>query len=120
GSVHFLPLPARGGSSRGWFEEQVEGVDYRAITQASLLTGWTMVAVAPEASVEASLRNSLIALVAGGLVLLGLAAAGAFFIARRIARSVRGLARDARRVGAGESVEPRAYPVSELGAVSMA
>lgn len=118
GSTLLLPLHPEAGS--GWVDVTVDAVPYRTITQRSLLTGWYVVAWAPVAVVEAPIRSALLMLIGGGLALVFLAGAGAFLVAHQIARSVRGLVRDARALGAGEAVPPRAYPVAELGEVSVA
>jgi two-component sensor histidine kinase len=78
------------------------------------------VAWAPAATVERPLSNSLLLLIGGGLVIVAAASIATFLLSREITRSVRGLARDARRLGAGEAVPPRAYPISEIVEVAAA
>ncbi|WP_404400725.1 sensor histidine kinase [Pelagibacterium halotolerans] len=120
GEPFFLPLlPAEGGS-RGWRQRNTASETYMTITQGSILAGWYVVAWAPASVVAGPLRVTLVWLVIGGLAIAGLAAFAAAVVARQIARSVRGLARQARRLGAGEVVDPVAYPVYEIAQVSEA
>lgn len=120
GDPLFIPLVLPSGSTRQWYDRTVEGDHYKTITQSSILAGWYVVAWAPVSVVASPLRVTLIWLVFGGLAIAGLAAFAAAVVARQIARSVRGLARQARRLGAGEVVDPIAYPVLEIAQVSQA
>src|SRR5690606_5094146 len=120
GRTLFLPLASDRASTSHWYDQTVDGVEYKTITQRSLLTGWYVVAWAPSAVVESPLRTSFLFLVAGGLMIIVLAGGAALIVARQIASSVRGLARDARRLGAGEAISPKVYPVKELTEVSEA
>jgi len=54
------------------------------------------------------------------VVIAGLAGGMAVLIAQRVGVSVRGLRRDAQRLGRGEVVIPRDYPVTEIAEVSRA
>lgn len=118
GEELFLPLTNGLGSSMRWHEREIDGESYQTITQRSILTGWYVVAWAPVWVVQEPLRSSLLWLLAGGATLIGIAAIAVFILARRIARSVRGLAREARRLGAGAEIQPTHYPVLELSEVS--
>ncbi|MCD7058551.1 sensor histidine kinase [Pelagibacterium xiamenense] len=120
GEPFFLPLLHTEGASRRWNARTIGGEDYMTITQGSILAGWYVVAWAPVSVVTGPLRVTLVWLVFGGLAIAGLAAFAAAVVARQIARSVRGLARQARRLGAGETVDPVAYPVYEIAQVSEA
>lgn len=120
GEPLFIPLRDGSGTSMRWSDIVIGGETYRTITQHSILTGWYVVAWAPASVVTEPLRTTLLWLLAGAVVIVGLAAAIAAIIARQIASSVRGLARQARVLGAGEEVTPVAYPVSELAQVSEA
>jgi two-component sensor histidine kinase len=83
-------------------------------------TGWRVVAWAPASAVERPLSNSLLTLIIGGIVIVAAASIATFLLSREITRSVRGLARDARRLGSGEAVPPRRYPISEIADVAAA
>jgi two-component sensor histidine kinase len=118
GETFFIPLREGPGTTMRWRDRTIEGEEYRTITQHSILTGWYVVAWAPTSVVTAPLRTTLLWLLLGAMAIVGLAAAMAWIIARQIATSVRGLARQARAMGAGEEVVPIAYPVHELAVVS--
>jgi two-component sensor histidine kinase len=79
-----------------------------------------VVAWAPASAVDRPLVNSLTFLATGGLVIILAGGLATLFLAREIRRSIRGLARDARRLGLGEPVKPRRYPILEVDAVSQA
>ncbi|WMT92166.1 sensor histidine kinase [Pelagibacterium sp. H642] len=120
GEPFFIPLSENSGSGTGWRDISITGEDYRAITQYSILTGWYVVAWAPTSVVTEPLRTTLLWLLLGAILIVGLAAAAAAVVARQIASSVRGLARQARAMGAGEEIGPIPYPVHELAVVSQA
>ncbi|WMT87115.1 sensor histidine kinase [Pelagibacterium sp. 26DY04] len=120
GEPFFIPLSENSGSGTGWRDISIAGEDYRAITQYSILTGWYVVAWAPTSVVTEPLRTTLLWLLLGAILIVGLAAAAAAVVARQIASSVRGLARQARAMGAGEEIGPIPYPVHELAVVSQA
>jgi two-component sensor histidine kinase len=105
---------------KGWQPFSVGGRDYVSITATSGDTGWRVVAWAPAAYVERPLSNSLLTLIIGGIVIVAAASISTFFLSREITRSVSGLARDARRLGTGEPVPPRNYPISEIVDVATA
>lgn len=119
GTPFFIPRNQPVASS-SWRRERVEGNDLYVINWTSPLTGWRVVSWASAATVERPLTNSLVWLVLGGVALTGAASITTFMLAREIRRSVRGLALDAKRLGAGEHVEPQAYPVAEIATVSIA
>lgn len=120
GDTLLVPLLEGAGTSMRWRERAIDGENYRTITQRSILSGWYVVAWAPVWVVQQPLRSSLLWLLAGGAALIGIAAIAVFILARRIARSVRGLAREAKRLGSGVDFEPTYYPVLELSQVSEA
>ncbi|MEK0083548.1 sensor histidine kinase [Benzoatithermus flavus] len=66
---------------------------------------WTVAVAEPLDAYESSWQKPLVGLVLAGLVLLALAAAAALALARRVLRPVEALARHARSVTAGGSVE---------------
>lgn len=109
--------PAREGQ-RGWQWVHHDGADYVSISSTSGDTGWRVVAWAPAATVERPLTNSLLTLIVGGIVIVAAATIATFLLSREITRAVRGLARDARRLGAGEAVPIRRYPISEIAEVA--
>ncbi|GGA38237.1 sensor histidine kinase [Pelagibacterium lentulum] len=117
GGAFFIPRDGQGTSQR-WRTQVINGEEYKTITQRSILTGWYVIAWAPSFVVAQPLRESLLWLIAGGLAIVSLAAMAAAIVARQIARSVRGLARQARRLGSGESIEALQYPVQEMTVVS--
>jgi two-component sensor histidine kinase len=84
------------------------------------LTGWRVIAWASASSVDRPLDESLTWLAAWGIIIAATAGIVAFYIALRIGRSVRGLRRDAARLGQGEEVEAKIYPVAEIAEVSQA
>lgn len=104
----------------GWQQADSAEGRVRLVVQRSAMTGWRMVAWAPEIVIAQPLLNAVLSLVLGGIVLAGLIAAGLLWVSRVIGSSVRGLAQDARRLGKGELVEAKAYPVQEIAEVSLA
>lgn len=97
-----------------------EGETYETIRAASQLTGWETIVWAPTSVVQAPMTRSLRVLAIGGLAIIAMGATLAWVLSRQIAKPIRRLARDARRLGAGESVEPVEYPVAEITTVSLA
>lgn len=97
-----------------------QDVDYQVVTDFSALTGWKIVAWAEASVVQAPATSSLVWLIVGGAIIATLATAAAVFIARILSRDVRMLARDATRLGLGESVPPRRHVIAELDTVSKA
>ena len=118
GSV--LPLRTAVAQDTEWQRERFSGQEVVTAEWRSGLTGWRVVAWASTETVDRPLGESLIWLAAWGLIILAVAGLIAFLIAERIARSVRGLRRDAQRLGRGEAVEAKSYPVAELAEVSRA
>lgn len=106
--------------ARGWQQAKTADGPLRLVVQRSSLTGWRMVAWAPEAVIAEPLLNAMLALAAGGVILGALIAGGLLWVSGAIGSSVRGLARDARRLGQGELVVAQAYPVAEIAEVSLA
>jgi two-component sensor histidine kinase len=75
---------------------------------------------APMTALNRPLHNALLSLTMGGAVMLGLGIAAALLLTRQISGPVRRLARDARRLGAGEMVKAVDYPIAEIATVSHA
>lgn len=119
GKPFFIPPNEKRASSK-WARPVIDGEAYVTSRASSITTGWTVVAWARASAVDGPLDNALIALVAGGLIIICAGGLATFFLAREIRRSVRGLANDARRLGLGEPVAPRQYPISEVEVVSQA
>lgn len=124
GSSFFIPRIPESEGQRRWQHVTVDGHDYVTISSTSADTGWRVVAWAAASAVERPLSNSLLTLIAGGIVIVAAATIATFLLSREITRAVRGLARDARRLGSGEAVPARAYPITEItevaGAISAA
>lgn len=118
GRAFYIPFDK--GLSSGFTEVQYQGVDYQLVVQPSDVTGWSIVSWAPTDEVRSPINRSLMWLIAGGLAIAAVAATAAFLIARGMSMSVRELARDARRLGAGEMVERREQPITEFTTVSAA
>ncbi len=116
-----LPLRQADQVSNGeWVEESLDGERVVTAEWRSGLTGWRVVAWASAERVQRPLMESLLQLAAWGLVIALAATAVAFFIAQRIGQSVKGLRLDAARMGRGEAVYPRSYPVAEIAEISKA
>jgi len=106
--------------STRWQQVRTDGNAYQTVIQRSGLTGWRLVSWAPVEVITRPLLDALLSLVAGSIILAALIIVTLFWVTRRIGSSVRGLARDARRLGRGESVEAKPYPVAEIAEVSQA
>lgn len=118
GSQFFIPAVPTYDLSRRWRRVHIGEHDYVTIASSSAETGWRVVAWAPAVAVERPLSNSLLMLIAGGIVIIAAASVATFLLGREVTRAVRGLARDARRLGAGEAVPSRYYPISEIADVA--
>ncbi len=103
-----------------WQRERFSGQQVVTAEWRSGVAGWRVIAWASTDAVDRPLGESLIWLAAWGVVISAVAALLAFLIAERIALSVRGLRRDAQRLGRGEPVEAKSYPVAEIAEVSRA
>lgn len=104
----------------GWTEETFAAEKVVTAEWRSGLTGWRIVAWASAASVKRPLGESLLQLAAWGLVIAVVASVIAFVIAQQLSLAVRGLRLDAQRLGRGEAVFERHYPVNEIDEVSKA
>ncbi|MCW5722912.1 MAG: sensor histidine kinase [Devosia sp.] len=114
-----LPLRRAGNqASQGWVEEVLGEESVVTSEWRSALTGWRIVTWASAAQVRQPLGESLLQLATWGAIIAISAAAIAVLIAQRLARSVRGLRLDAQRLGRGEIVHERFYPVAEIDEVS--
>lgn len=108
------------GSSTGWRDIRYDGTDYLVVTQQSLLTGWSLVAWAERDVVSRPLADAFWSLLAGGVLLAALVVLVVYGVSLQIGRSVRGLEADAKRLGAGQPVEARSFPIQEIETVSAA
>ena len=103
-----------------WRRERFDGDTVVTSEWRSALSGWRVIAWASLETVERPLGDSLLWLAAWSVVIAGVAGGLAVLIAQRLGLSVRGLRRDAQRLGRGEVVAPHNYPVSEIAEVSQA
>jgi len=117
-------LPLRQGESDAtdaeWTQEQFGGRSVVTAEWRSGLTGWRIIAWAMATQVQRPFEESLLQLAAWGLVIAVAASAVAFLIAQRVGQSVKGLRLEAQKLGRGEAVTPRSYPVAEIAEVSQA
>lgn len=103
-----------------WRRERFGGDMVVTSEWRSSLSGWRVIAWAAVETVERPLGDSLLWLAAWGVIIAGLAGGVAVVLAQRLGKSVRGLRRDAQRLGRGEAVMAKAYPVAEIAEVSRA
>lgn len=96
------------------------GIEYRTVTEFSVLTGWKIIAWAKTADVDAPALWSYLWLVLGGVLFAGLAVASSATIARLLSQGVKLLARDAHLLGAGKPIAARKHMISEIETVSAA
>jgi two-component sensor histidine kinase len=104
----------------GLINIRAEGETYRAAVRQSFLTGWTLVAWAPSTVIAKPLLDAVWSLAVGGLLLAAIVVLVVYWVTLQIGRSVRGLEAEARRLGAGQPVTARDYPISEIATVSAA
>ncbi len=97
-----------------------DGVEYRTVTEFSLLTGWKVIAWAKSSDVDAPALWSYVWLSLGGLLFAGIAIAGSAAIARFLTQGVKLLARDAHLLGQGRPIAPRRHVIAEIETVSTA
>lgn len=96
------------------------GENYRATVRQSFLTGWSLVAWAPSSVISKPLMDAVWSLAVGGLLLAAIVVLVVYWVTLQIGRSVRGLEAEAKRLGAGQPVTARDYPISEIATVSAA
>ncbi|SFV37828.1 Two-component sensor histidine kinase, contains HisKA and HATPase domains [Devosia crocina] len=107
-------------SGANWTDEIMDGERVVTAEWRSGLTGWRIVAWASAIDVQRPLGDSLLQLAAWGIVIAFVASIIAFVIAQQLSRAVRGLRLDAQRLGRGEALFERSYPVAEIDEVSKA
>jgi two-component sensor histidine kinase len=120
GSAFDLLPAAELGSAAGWRTISRPEGDIVVVTQQSIVTGWTLVAWADESMVNRPLSDAFWSLLAGGVLLAALVVLVIYAVSLQIGRSVHGLEADAKRLGAGQPVEARAFPIAEIETVSAA
>ncbi len=103
-----------------WREVDTAEGPMLSVAQRSPSTGWTVVVWAPVWTVFQPLMISVGSLAGGAVLLLALMIAGLVWLNRQVTESVRGLAKDARRLGDGDEVWARPYPIAEIAEVSQA
>lgn len=108
------------GSTSGWRTLVSDGKDYLVVSQRSLLTGWAFVAWADRDVVAKPLSDAFWSLLAGGVLLAAFVVLVVYGVSLQIGRSVHGLEADAKRLGAGQPVEARSFPIAEIETVSAA
>jgi two-component sensor histidine kinase len=108
------------GSAAGWRTVSRPQGDIVVATQQSIVTGWSLVAWADEDVVNRPLADAFWSLLAGGVLLAALVVLVVYAVSLQIGRSVHGLEADAKRLGAGEPVEARPFPITEIETVSTA
>jgi len=120
GSILPIRQNVEGATDEGWVQEQWNGQRVVTAEWRSGYTGWRIIAWASAAQVQRPLQDSIFQLGLWGVLIAMLAAGVAAIIARRIGGSVQGLQMDAARLGRGEAVYPRTYPIAEIAEVSQA
>ena len=98
----------------------LEDQSYRAAIRQSPLTGWTVMAWAPASVISRPLMDAVWSLAVGGLLLAAVVVLVVYWVTLQIGRSVRGLEGEAKRLGTGQPVTARNYPISEIATVSAA
>ena len=93
---------------------------FEVITKESKVTGWRVHLWAERNVIQGAMARTFRLLLLGGLGMIAVAIFGAWLLGRQITKSVRKIAEDAHRLGAGEEVVATSYPVRELTAVSVA
>lgn len=120
GDVFGLRDVAGMGSTAEWRRLDVNGVPSLVVAQRSLLSDWTVVGWASQDVVTRPLADAFWSLLAGGVLLAALVVLVVYWVSLAIGRSVHGLEADAKRLGAGQPVEGRSFPIAEIETVSMA
>lgn len=96
------------------------GRQYETIAKRSDHNGWQTILWAPTTLVQQPMTRALHTLILGGLAMIAIGAVAALVVGRQISKPIRGLARDARRLGMGEDVTAAISPVAEVSTVSQA
>lgn len=107
-------------STTEWRHLDVNGEPSLVVAQRSLLSDWTVVGWARQDIVTRPLADAFWSLLAGGVLLAALVVLVVYWVSLAIGRSVHGLEADAKRLGAGQPVEARSFPIAEIETVSTA
>ena len=107
-------------TTEGFVTLRSGGESYRAVVRQSPFTNWTLIAWAPNSVISQPLMDAVWSLAVGGLLLAAIVVLVVYWVTLQIGRSVRGLEGDAKRLGTGQPVTARQYPISEIASVSEA
>ncbi len=107
-------------STAGLVTLRAPGGEWSAAVRKSTLTGWTLIAWAPASVISRPLMDAVWSLAVGGLLLAAIVVLVVYWVTLQIGRSVRGLEAEAKRLGSGQPVTARDYPISEIATVSSA
>lgn len=118
GAPFLTSIDGQFGENGRWTDESADGQEFVTVGAKPTAADWRVVAWAPRQVVEKPMADAVLSLVLGGLMLAVLIVGLVIWIAQQINRSVRGLADDAKRFGAGQDVPARNYPVAEIAQVS--
>jgi two-component sensor histidine kinase len=118
GEPFALASLAPAADTSGWIPLRDGNTDLLAVVQRSNLAHWSVFAWAPRDLITQPLSTTFWSLIAGGLLLAGVVILVIYGVTLQIGRSVHALEDDARLLGAGEQVPPRAYPITEIATVS--
>jgi two-component sensor histidine kinase len=120
GDAFGLPNVAGMSSTTDWQDLDISGRASLVVAQRSLLSDWTVVGWAPRDIVTRPLSDAFWSLLAGGVLLAALVVLVVYWVSLAIGRSVHGLEADAKRLGSGQPVEGRGFPIAEIETVSNA
>jgi two-component sensor histidine kinase len=93
---------------------------YELITKESRVTGWRVQLWVEREVIQRPMARTFRLLLLGGAGMIAAAGFAAWLLGRQITKSVRRLAADAHRLGAGDEVVATTYPIRELNTVSSA
>ncbi len=109
----------RSGPEGSWYTKLLEGTPSYAAWSRSPVTGWTIGIGLPAETVDRPTRNSLIALSAAGLWIVGGGITLALLLSRGIVRAQEAAATAARALARGESVVPFHSSIAEAHELSL-
>lgn len=111
-----LPIGTSSGlpNEGSWRSVTQEGIQMQVASRRSELTGWSVRLAIPVSVLEAPLRRSLLATVAGGALLFIGAVVLAFLFGRRIAKPIAELSASAEALGRGELPKIASSPIIEV------
>ena len=108
-------------ASRGLFKGSTrEGIDVSTAYQRSELTGWTVAVAIPTSLLQAAERRFILPLSVGGVLLLLLGFALAYYFGQRITSAIAGLTIGAEALGRGETPLPLRTRIAEVNRVAQA